>query len=146
MQLVRYAEHDANLFSIRAAPAEFYSQQMQHRGFAPETLAERWSVAPDTFVIPGLPFPIFPNVPLVPDLRSALFGCYSALWLRGHRAVMLAADMRARYGEEWQKPSELFENEAPKAFRKFPETDESRDEKVAGQARAGSSHVGLEDG
>jgi hypothetical protein len=59
---------------------------------------------------------------------------------------MLAADMRARYGEEWQRPSELLENEAPKAFGKFPETDQSRDEKVAVQARAGSSHVGLENG
>jgi hypothetical protein len=52
---------------------------------------------------------------------------------------MLAADAGARYGEEWQKPSELFENAAPKALGKFPETDQSRDEKVAAQARAESS-------
>jgi hypothetical protein len=73
------------------------------------------------------------------DDEIALFGWYSALGCVD-RAVMLAADTRAaRYGEQWQKSSELFEDEAPKALGKFPEADQPGDEKVAAQARSESS-------
>lgn len=52
---------------------------------------------------------------------------------------MLMADTRARYGGQRQKPSELFEDETSKALAKFPEADQSGDEKNVAQAGAESS-------